>query len=173
MSQLHQAAPGLDQIVDEWSPEIRPFGTPEFLISSLRNWAGLVSAWAVALDPSGGPIQPGNDCPGYTGPVTVNEQTQGVTFRPEYYQVGQVSAFAQPGAWRVDSPSSVNYGVTGSGFETASIGLDDVAFLNPDGSKVLIAYNNSGAPISFAVSSDGSYFIYTIPAWAMTTFVWS
>jgi glucosylceramidase len=51
--------------------------------------------------------------------------------------------------------------------------LDDVAFLNPDGSKVLIAYNNSTTPIAFAVESDGRYFSYTIPPQAMTTFRWS
>jgi glucosylceramidase len=172
MTQLHRLAPALDQIVDECSPEIRTFGTPEFLISSLRNWASIVSVWSVALDPSGGPIQPSNHCPGCMGPVTINEETHGVSFRPEYYQLGQVSAFVQPGAVRIDSPNFARYGVNASNIETVAPGLDDVAFLNPDGSKVLVAYNNSGNAISFAVASDGRYFTYGIPARAMTTFVW-
>jgi glucosylceramidase len=172
MTQLHQAAPGLDQLVDECSPEIRGFGAPEFLISSLRNWASAVSVWSVALDPSGGPIQPGNDCPGCTGPVTINEQTQAITLRPEYYQLGQISAFVQPGATRIDSPSFVAYGLNGSNIETVSPGLDDVAFQNPDGSYVLVAYNTSSAPASFAVDAGGRYFTYALPAQAMTTFVW-
>jgi glucosylceramidase len=173
MSQLHQAAPGLDQIVDECSPEIRPTGTPEYLISSLRNWASVVAVWALALDPAGGPIQPLNDCPGCTGPVTIDEQTGAVTLRPEYYQLGQVSAFVDPGAWRIDSQASVSYGVNSANMETASSGLDDVAFQNPDGSLVLVANNTSRAPITFAVQSDGRYFTYTIPARAMTTLVWN
>lgn len=172
MSELHQADPGLDQIVDECSPEIRAFGTPEFLISSLRNWASAVSVWSVALDPGGQPVQPGNDCGGCLGPVTINEQTQTVTPRTEYYQLGQVSAYVQPGAVRIDSPNFVTYGTNSSDIETVSAGLDDVAFLNPDGSEVLVAYDNSAAPITFAVDSDGSYFTYTIPAQAMATFVW-
>jgi glucosylceramidase len=173
MTQQHQATPSLDQLIDECSPEIRGFGTPEFLISSLRNWASAVSVWSVALDPNGGPIQPGNDCPGCTGPVTINEATQSITLRPEYYQLGQVSAFVQPGATRIDSPSSVTYGLNSSGIETVSPGLDDVAFQNPDGSFVLVAYNNSSsAPITFAVDEDGRYFTYTLPNNAMTTFVW-
>ena len=57
MSQLHSTAPRLNQIVDECSPEIRAFGTPEFLISSLRNWASVVAVWNVALNPQGGPVQ--------------------------------------------------------------------------------------------------------------------
>ncbi|HEY1520844.1 MAG TPA: glycoside hydrolase family 30 beta sandwich domain-containing protein [Solirubrobacteraceae bacterium] len=172
MSDLHQTAPGLDQIVSECSPEIRSFGTPEFLISSLRNWASAVSVWSLALDAGGEPVQPRNDCSGCLGPVTIDEQTQAVSFRPEYYQLGQVSAFVQPGAWRIDSPSLVTYGVNSANIETTTAGLDDVAFENPDGSKALVAYNNSGAPISFGVESDGSYFIYTLPGHAMTTFVW-
>ncbi len=56
--------------------------------------------------------------------------------------------------------------------ESITSGLDDVAFQNPDGSKVLVANNNSSSPISFAVETDGNYFSYTIPAGAMTTFEW-
>ena len=172
MSQLEQTAPSLDQIVDECSPEIRGFGAPEFLISSLRNWASVVAVWTAALDPNGGPIQPGNNCGGCRGLVTIDEQSHTMTLRTEYYQLGQVSEFVQPGARRIDSPDFVTYGVNGSNIETVTSGLDDVALLNPDGSKVLVTYNNSTAPTSFAVQSDGRYFTYTTPADAMTTFVW-
>jgi glucosylceramidase len=173
MSQLHAEDPALEQIVDECAPEIRPVGTPECLISSPRNWASVVSIWAVALDPTGGPIRAGNNCPGCTGAVMINEQTGTALPDFQYYQLGQLSAFVQPGAWRIDSPSQVSYGLTAAGYENASSGLDDVAFENPDGSKVLVAYNNSGAPIMFAVRSDGRYFETTLPSKAMTTFVWS
>jgi glucosylceramidase len=172
MSQLQQSAPNVDQIVDECSPEIRGFGAPEFLISSLRNWASVVAVWTAATDPNGQPIQPGNNCNGCRGLVTIDQTAQTVTLRTEYYQLGQVSSFVQPGARRIDSPSLVTYGVNGSNIETVSAGLDDVAFLNPDGTKVLVAYNNSTAPVSFAVQSDGRYFTYTIPSQAMTTFSW-
>jgi glucosylceramidase len=172
MSQLQQLHPSLDQVVNECSPEIRGFGTPEFLISTLRNWASVDAIWSVALDPNGQPIQTPNSCGGCRGIVAIDQTTGAVTFRSEYYQLGQVSAFVQPGAVRIDSPSFVTYGTNNSNIETVSSGLDDVAFLNPNGSKVLVAYNNSGAPISFAVRSDGGYFTYTIPAQAMTTFVW-
>jgi glucosylceramidase len=172
MSQLQQTSPNLDQIVDECSPEIRGFGAPEFLISTLRNWASVVSVWTAATDPTGGPIQPGNNCNGCRGLVTIDQNAHTVTLRNEYYQVGQVSAFVQQGARRIDSPNFVTYGTNSSNIETVSPGLDDVAFLNPDGSKVLVTYNNSSTPISFAVQSDGRYFSHTIPAQAMTTFVW-
>jgi len=173
MSQLQQTNPRLDQIVDECSPEIRAFGAPEFLIATLRNWASVDAIWSVGLEPNGQPVQPTNHCAGCRGIVSINPQTGAVTYRTEYYQLGQVSAFVQPGAWRIDSPNFVAYGTDSSNVETVSSGLDDVAFLNPDGSKVLVAYNNSSAPISFAVGTDGRYFTYTIPPQAMTTFVWT
>ena len=172
MSQLQQQAPGKDQIVDECSPEIRPFGTPEFLISTLRNWSSADAIWSVALDPNGMPIQTPNHCGGCRGAVSIDQATGAVTFLPEYYELGQVSAFVQPGATRIDSPNFVTYGTDSSNFETISSGLDDVAFLNPDSSKVLVTYNNSTTPTTFSVQSDGRYFMYTIPASAMTTFVW-
>jgi glucosylceramidase len=172
MTQLQQQAPRLDQIVDECSPEIRSFGTPEFLISSLRNWATVDAIWSVALESNGQPIQPGNACGGCRGIVSIDPTTGAVTFRPDYYQLGQISAFVQPGATRIDSPNFVTYGTNSSDIETISPGLDDVAFLNPDGSKVLIAYNNSSTATSFAVASDGGYYTYTIPSQAMTTFTW-
>jgi hypothetical protein len=41
--------------------------------------------WGLALDPNGGPIQTGNNCGGGRGLVTIDEQTQTLTLRPEYY----------------------------------------------------------------------------------------
>lgn len=61
--------------------------------------------------------------------------------------------------------SPTNYGVTS--------GLDDVALLNPDGSRVLVAYNNSSAAIRFAVNWDGRSFTYSLAAQAMVTFRWN
>ncbi|MGO9497857.1 MAG: glycoside hydrolase family 30 protein [Solirubrobacteraceae bacterium] len=172
MSQLHQAAPGLDQIVDECSPEIEPFATPEYLISALRNWATVAAVWNVALDPRGGPKQAANGCPGCNGLVTIDEQAHTLSFGPEYFQLGQISAYVQPGATRIDSANFLTYGTDSANRETVSGGLDDVAFLNPDGTKVLVAYNSSTAAIPFGVESDGRYFTYTIHARAMTTFTW-
>jgi glucosylceramidase len=170
---FHQTYPGADQLVDECSPEIRPLFTAEFLISSLRNWASSVALWNLALDPAGGPVQPPNSgCPHCSGVVTVDERTHTVRFEKKFFQLGQVSKFVQPGAFRIDSPNFVTYTLTPRDFATASPGLDDVAFLNPDGSKVLVAYNNNPFAVSLAVRTRGRYFGYRLPGWTMATFVW-
>ena len=173
MSQLHQAFPNADQIVDECSPEIRPMNTAETLISAFRNWASTVSVWNLALNPNGGPVQaPNKGCTGCTGVVTISEQAHTVSYGQKFYQLGQVSKFVHPGAVRIDSPNFVSYTTDSNNWAAVTPGMDDVAFLNPDGSKVFIAYNNAPAATSFAVQTDRRYFTYRIPARAMTTFTW-
>jgi glucosylceramidase len=100
--------------------------------------------------------------------VTVNSRTHRVAFGLPYYQLGHVSRFLEPGAVRVDSTHFVAYPLAG-----ATAGLDDVAFLNPDGSEVLVAYDNTKRPIGFAVHWRSLSFSYKLPAGAMVTFVWS
>jgi glucosylceramidase len=173
MSRLHRVAPALDQIVSECSPPISPLSTAELLISSLRNWASAVAVWNLALDPQGGPVQaPNSGCAGCTGVVTISEQTHTVALSLTYYRLGQVSAFVKPGARRIGSANFVTYYLTRANTSVVSPGLDDVAFLNPDGSKVLIAYDNSAARMRFGVEWRGRSFTYTIAPQAMTTFIW-
>lgn len=173
MSQLHRDYPRMDQIADECSPEIRSFGTPEYLISSLRNWASAVAFWNLALDPAGGPKLTQNGCFGCTGVVTINEQTHTVTPRKKYFQIGQVSEFLRPGAVRIASNNFVSYGLNGFDVERVTPGLDDVAFLNPNGNRVLVAYDNSLLSTTFAVEWHGRAFEYTLTPGTMVTLMWN
>jgi glucosylceramidase len=174
ISAAHANAPGLDHAVTECSPGIAPYPVPEVLIGSMRNWARTVTLWNLALDPAGGPVEPPNaGCHHCTGLVTIDERTHHVTYNRTYYQLGQLGRFVQPGAWRIDTNHFVRYYHTKSGINGVTPGLDDVAFLNPDGSRVLLAYNNSSAPIKFAVSWRGRSFTYTVPAGATVTFAWN
>jgi glucosylceramidase len=173
MSDSHAQAPAAEQIVTECSQGIEPYPVPEVLIGSLRNWASAVTLWNLALDPAGGPVQPPNSgCPHCTGDVTIDPSTQTVKFRLSYFQMAQVSAFVEPGATRVGTNTFVNYSQTSAKQPGASPGLDDVAFLNPDGTRVLVAYNNSTSPIRFGVAWNGQGFTYSLPAGAMVTFSW-
>jgi glucosylceramidase len=174
MNEFHQAAPRLEQIVDECSPGgITPTPTSEIVISSMRDWAGTVALWNLALDPRGGPVQvPNTGCPACVGLATINEANGSVSLRRTYYQLGQASAFVAPGAQRIKSGHFVSYVYSHRGVNVVTPGLDDVAFKNPDGSIVLLAYNNSPAAIRFAVQWSGSSFSYVLPALAMATFVW-
>jgi glucosylceramidase len=174
MRGVHAASPGTQQIVDECTTgggDIWP--TSELLISSFRNYANAVALWNLALDPEGGPVQsPNSACQSCTGLVTINEQTGTYTLSKDFYELGQLSHFVQPGAVRIASNHFVSYGLTAKYQTVVSPGLDDVAFENPNGSRVLFAYNNSTLPINFDLEWRGSSVSYTIPAGATTTFNW-
>ena len=173
MSTLHSEDPRLEEIVDECSPGISTIPVSEVVISSLREWASTVALWNLALDPRDGPVQaPDTGCPGCTGLATIDPQTGTFTPRLAWYQLGQASHFIDVGATRVASNTFVTYDYVKRGVNFISASLDDVAFVNPDGTRVLLAYNNSPAPITFAVSWHGQYFEYTLPAEATVTFEW-
>lgn len=175
MSALHRQVRHLEQLETECSTGIAPGPPAELVIASLRNWASTVLLWNLALDPSGGPVQPPNGgCRHCTGVVTVNSQANAVTYRPDYYQLGQASSFVQPGARRIGSEHFVHYRDTlvNKRGSYATPGLDDVGFANPDGSKVLLAYNNASRSIRFAVVWQRRSFSYELPPHATVTFIW-
>jgi glucosylceramidase len=171
---LHRRNPRLEQIVDECAPGLTSLPTPEMVISSMREWATTVAVWNLALDPSGGPVQiPNTGCRACSALVTVGAPFGRVKFGLNFFQLGQGSAFVAPGAIRVGTEHFVSYRYARSGVNPVSAGLDDVAFLNPDGSRVLVAYDNSASSVVFAVQWHGRTFSYRLPARAMVTFAWN
>ena len=131
-------------------------------LGSTRNWSKTVVNWNLALDPSGGPHVGG--CGTCTGIVTVGPGDT-VTPDAEYYALGHLSRFVQPGAVRI---ASTSFGTTGWNGQ-----IMDVAFVNPNGSTVLVAHNENDNPQSFSVSENGQSFDYTLPGASLATFVWA
>ena len=174
MTALHGVAPRALQIVDECATGSGdPWATSELQIASFRNWADAVALWNLALDPTGGPVQPPNEgCQGCTGIVTVDPSTQTFTLSRDFYELGQVSRFVSPGARRLPSTHFVTYGESPLRVPTVTPGLDDVVFRNPDGGIVLVADNNSAAPIRFAIRWHRRYARATVPADATMTLRW-
>lgn len=173
MSTLHAQAPGLDELVAECAPNLSRYTVPEIVIGAMRNWASTVLLWNLALDPSGGPVEPPDyGCPGCSGIVTVSEGSHTASLNRSYYQLGQISAFLQAGATRIDSNDFVeDYYESSSSFGVTP-GLDDLAFENPDGSRVLVAYNGATSTARFAVEWDGRSFTYSLAPGATATFRW-
>jgi glucosylceramidase len=130
-------------------------------IGSTRNWAKSVVNWNLALDPSGGPHVGG--CGTCTGIITIGPGDT-VTRNAEYYALGHLARFVRPGAVRI---ASTSFGTTGWNGQVM-----DVAFRNPDGSRVLVAHNENDNPQAFGVTENGRSFTYTLPGGAVATFVW-
>ncbi|XVU25268.1 glycoside hydrolase family 30 beta sandwich domain-containing protein [Actinoplanes sp. CA-054009] len=131
------------------------------IIGSTRNGAKTVINWNLALDETNGPHTGG--CGTCTGVLTVAADGT-VTRNAEYYTLGHAARFLRPGAVRV---ASTSFGTTGWNGQ-----IQDVAFINPDGSTVLIAHNQNDNPQAFGVRLGARSFVYTLPGGALATFVW-
>ncbi|WP_460622168.1 RICIN domain-containing protein [Hymenobacter tenuis] len=162
MSTVHNAYPNKDiwfteatgSVNGNFADDLR-WHVGNFIIGNTRNWAKSVLIWNLALNPNNGPTNGG--CLDCRGVVTINNGN--VTRNPEYYALGHASKFVDPGAVRIDS-----------NFPT---GLSNVAFRNPDGSKVLIVLNTSNSQSTFKVVWNNQAFTYTLPAGAVATYKWS
>jgi glucosylceramidase len=177
MSTMHAMAPQLAEVESECtSGRLTPGPPAQLEIASARNWASAVLLWNLALDPHGGPVQPPDyGCPGCIGLAQVDEKTHTYRMTRDYYQLGQASRFVRPGAVRIASNTFVTdrdaYLRFRGGYTTP--GLDDVAFLNPNGTRVLLAYNSGRSPAHFAVRWRGSYFNYILAPRATATLRWT
>jgi glucosylceramidase len=130
------------------------------IIDYTRNWGKSVVKWSLAVDQNMGPHNGG--CGTCTGLITVHNgdsRSGQVDYTVEYYDMGQLTKFVKPGAYRVDS--------------TANSAVPNVAWLNPDGSKALVAYNESGSAQTLTVNWGGEHFSYSLPAQTSATFTWS
>lgn len=145
----------------EWVPEFHDafMDQTQHVIRSSRNWAKSVFWWNLALDTEHGPSLLG-DWSTCRGLVKVDASTGTTSYNVDYYTIGHASKFVEPGAFRIDS----------NGFEND---LEDVAFQNPDGSKVLIVSNRTTQPRTFQVHDGDQSFGYTLPGEAAATFKWS
>jgi glucosylceramidase len=167
-SQVKQAYPAKDIWFTECSGTVGSsfagdlaWNAENLLIGATRNWARGITLWNIALDQNSGPQNGG--CTACRGVVTVDDSVSppAITRNVEYYVLGHLGKFVQPGAYRIDSNT---YG-SGS--------LEDVAFLNPDGSVVLLVLNAAGGSVNFAVSWNGGSFSDTLPAGAVATYEWA
>ena len=117
------------------------------IIGNTRNWGKNAILWNLALDQNDNPHL--NGCADCRGVVTINNATGAVTFNEEFYALGQVTKAVQPGAVRINS--------------TTNSTLNTVAFLNPDGSRVLIALNPNSSSATARVFEAGQHFNYPDP----------
>ncbi|ATY34037.1 glycoside hydrolase family 30 protein [Sphingomonas psychrotolerans] len=144
----------------EWSkawPDSWAWTMRNLVIGSTRNWARGVLMWNLALDENFGPHLGG--CGNCRGVVTIDSRTGAVTRNPEYYALGHASRFVPVGASRIASDSR-------------SGGVETVAFANPDGARVLLAFNAGKETAAFAVASGGRHFAYQLAPNAAVTFRW-
>ncbi|GKU26295.1 glycoside hydrolase family 30 protein [Clostridium folliculivorans] len=126
------------------------------MIGDFRNWQEGWIDWNLILDETGGPNHVGNLC---DAPIVADTKAQEIHYNSSYYYIGHFSKYVKPGAVRIDSA-----------IEGAS-NLEQVAFLNEDGSVVLIVMNESDNTESFDIEADGQYANYVLEAHSIATFI--
>jgi glucosylceramidase len=145
----------------DWAPNFSDnlmWYMDNIIIGSTRNWAKTALFWNLALDQNDGPFLPGG-CSECRGVVTIDTSDGSVDFNEEFYSIAHASKFVQPGALRIDTDSLDGV-------------IETVGFLNPDGSRVLIAMNPASFSRSFDVVEGGEAFTYNLSAKSVATFVW-
>ncbi len=165
MSKVHDAHPDKNIYFTEcsgggWSGSWQDnlmWNFKNLIIGNLRNWAVCVLQWNLALDEKNGPTNGG--CMDCRGVVTV--RTDGsVEQNIEYYTLGHVSKFVRKGARRIFST------------DLADKKLDNVAFMNPDGSNALVILNENDTSQRIHVKAKEGILAYDVPAYSVITIYW-
>ncbi|MBK5297018.1 MAG: carbohydrate-binding protein [Vicinamibacteria bacterium] len=127
------------------------------IIHVMRSWGRAFVKWGLALDQNRGPHAGG--CGTCTPLVTVSSASGAVSYPIDFYTLGHFSKFVLPGARRI-------YSSNGNG-------VLSVAFLNPDGSNALVAFNDTRTSKTFQVRWGTRSFAYTLAGYAGATFTWT
>jgi glucosylceramidase len=162
LSKVHEAHPDKNiYFTEQWtSPEGTFDGdlrwhTKELIIGATRNWSRTVLEWNLAADPEFNPHTDEGGCTMCMGALTIGDS---VSRNVSYYIIAQASKFVRPGSVRIAS----NIVDT----------LHNVAFITPQGKKVLIVVNDSDVPTQFAVKAHGKSFATGLAASSVGTFIW-
>ena len=90
--------------------------------------------------------------------VTVDTESRTHSYTHEYYLMKHLSAFVRPGARRVEA-------VSWTGYE------NQLAFVNPDGSTVIVIQNDLAEPLPVRIGVGGRVVAPTLPADSFSTLV--
>ena len=125
------------------------------IIGSMRNWSRVALEWNLANDPNYGPHTAGG-CNSCKGAVTINGET--VSRNVAYYIIAHASKFVPAGSVTISS------NITGN--------LYTVAFLRPDGKKVLIIFNDNATATGFNIRYKNKWVSPQLPGGSVGSFVW-
>jgi glucosylceramidase len=163
MSKLHQCHPDANIYWTEGGPDYTQpdYATDwvnwgETLAQALGNWAQSFTGWNLALDEKGRPNIGPFSCGGM---VTIHSQTGEITRSGQYWALAHFSRHVRRGAKRVESSGRV-------------AGIDQIAFENPDGQKVMVVVNKGEGKTIHLVQANQVAEL-TLPPDSISTLTWS
>jgi glucosylceramidase len=125
------------------------------LINDLNRWTVGWIDWNLLLDERGGPNHVGNFC---SAPILVDTASGTLLHQSAYWVLGHFARFVQTGARRVLCASPRHE-------------VESTAFVNPDGSRIVVATNRQGHAAHLALRIDEGLWAIELPARSIATFV--
>lgn len=159
---VHNAHPDKDLYFTEqsgggWAPNFSDnvqWYTGHLMVGAMRCWSKNMLLWNLALDENDGPKN--NGCSNCWGIVRIKSDGT-VERNAEYYALGHYGKFVRQNARRVSSSTGV---------------VDNVAFVNPNGEKVVVAANRSDKAQKISFLFEGQRLTHTFEAHEVASFIW-
>lgn len=190
MTQTHTVRPDIDIYFTEQMTTERP-GSDHINIASsvkrtvidvMRNWSRNSILWNLAADSQNDPHTDNGGCSMCQGAITIDNGSL-TSYNIAYYTIAHASRFVPDGSLRIYStdPDSEAYNLHEDeqahdvkrlvGSPRSGV-LPNVAFLTPDGKKVLIVANTSNTLQTVKIQHNGKYFDRNLESGAVATFIW-
>lgn len=163
MDKVHEAHPDAQLYWTEGGPD---YTSPDYatdwanwgktFTQASRHWCQALSGWNLALDEKGRPNIGPFPCGGM---VTIHSQTKEITRSGQYWAFAHFSRNVRRGAKRFESACQI-------------AGVEQVAFENPDGQKVLVV-TNSGPARTATLKQENQTAELALAPDSVTTLLWS
>lgn len=154
-TQLRAAFPNKPLLMDECEG-----GDISTILGVMQNWGTGSIDWNIALNQNNGPHVGG--CGTCNGTITINSQTEAVTYNDQYRDIEHFSKFVPTG--------SVHIG--GTVADPSDTPISAVAFLTPDHATTVVAYNPGSTSRTFDVMDGSESFVATLAPGARATYQW-
>jgi glucosylceramidase len=162
LSKVHEAHPDKNiYFTEQWTwskgrfeDDLR-WHVRNLVVGASRHWSRTVLEWNLASDENFDPHTDDGGCDSCQGALTIGDS---IVRNVSYYIIAHAAKFVPPGSVRISS--------------TVVDRLENVAFRTPDGQIVLIVVNDNTREKTFSIRTHGRVTTSTLPAGAVSTFVW-
>ncbi|CAD6192535.1 unnamed protein product [Caenorhabditis auriculariae] len=131
------------------------------ILDDLNNWATGWIDYNMVLDGQGGPSWAGNYA---DAPIIAMASASEYLKQPTWYAMAHISRFIQPGAFCIDHS-----------FDLIELNVKSAAFLNPDGSKVVVVLNTGAINSHTIVLHDAqlsiNHYKFVVGTHTLATFI--
>ncbi|UMY65515.1 MULTISPECIES: glycoside hydrolase family 30 beta sandwich domain-containing protein [unclassified Flavobacterium] len=162
LTKVHDAHPDRNlYFTEQWTggpgdfPNDLKWNVENLTIGASRNWSRMVLQWNLASDPQYNPHTDDGGCTSCMGAITLDGDN--VKRNVAYYHLAHAAKFVRRGSKRIES--------------NLIEGLPNVAFLTPDGKKVVIVVNTSTVGKGFSIAANGRAYAAYLGAGAVGTFI--